>query len=721
LTPFNGIRLSGLLALAACSTHPPPPVARVEGVVDTLHGVEVLDPYRWLEDRFDPEVRGWIEGQNDHAEVMVGRTGLRDRIETRLRQFTDLPEVDTPRRAGDFEYFSIRRPGEELPIIYRRPAPGPVGSQAHRDANGGRAGPEPPLDPFGDYEPLLDPHGLSPGNTTRFGIVDLSSDGRYLVYNERDGGADEVTLRIRDLESGEDLPDLLPWGLYGAVFFDGEGQGVYYETRSREMGPRLRYHRLGTDPKDDPVLFGQGYGPESRLNVSQIAEGRYLLLGVNHGWARSEVHLKDRERNGEIVTVVDDAEARFYPRYHDGLLYLRTDLDGFRNRLVAVDPENPARSAWREIVPEAEDDVMQDFVFIHDKLYVTYLDSELNHRIRVYDRDGRPLGEIAIPEFTSASIRAAEPGAAFLTLSSFLEPSTTYRVELATGERTIWDRPEIDFDGSAYRVRQVWHTSRDGTRVPMWVVHHRELEPNGDTPTLLSGYGGFYVARTPAFNPMAAAWLEMGGVYAVATLRGGSEFGEGWHRDGMLERKQNVFDDFISAAEWLIDNGFTRPERLGIQGDSNGGLLVAAAFTQRPELFGAVLCGFPDVDIVRFPWYVRNNNAPALLEYGDSRIREQFEAIRRYSPYQNVRDGVSYPAVFFTTGGMDTRVPPEGALKMTARLQAASASGKPVLLRYHEKAGHSAGQGLSFSQRTVDAAMELTFLAQALRLDPGGG
>ena len=717
--PRGAVVVALLLSVIGCSSQPVPPETRVQVVVDTLHGTDFPDPYRWLENRQDPAVRTWLDRQNVYAEEVVGQTTLRTRIVERLRALMDTPEVDTPRRAGGFEYFSIRRPGQELPVVYRRPAP--TDEEAGNSSDGVPAvapAASGPLDPFGEYEPLLDPHGRSPENTTRFAVVTFSPDGRYLVYNERDGGADEVTIRIRDLETGRDLPDVLPWGLYGAVFFDRGGERLYYESRSREIGPRLRYHRLGTDVGDDPVVFGDGYGPESRLNVSEVADGRYLLIGVNHGWARSDVYLQDRERDGAIITVVNDAEARFYPRFHDGLLYMRTDLDAFRNRLVAVDPTSPARSQWRDVIPEAEDAVMEDVAFIHGRIYVTYLDAAVNQRIRIFEPDGIPVGEVDVPEFHTASIRAADPGEAFLTLSSFAQPATTYRLNLNTGARTIWEPPTVDFDGRDVVVRQVWRTSRDGTRAPMWVVHRRGIELDGNNPTMLTGYGGFYVARTPGFNAMAAAWLELGGVYAVATLRGGSEFGEAWHRDGMLERKQNVFDDFISAAEWLIENGYTRPERLGIQGGSNGGLLVAAAFVQRPELFGAVLCGFPDVDILRFPWYVQNHNAPALLEYGDARIPAQFDAIRRYSPYQNVQDGVAYPPVMFTTGDLDTRVPPEGAMKMTARLQAATASANPVLLRYHEKAGHSAGRGLSFSRRLADTAMELTFMAQALGLDP---
>lgn len=754
--------LAGSLLLASCSFQGDSPSARVEVVVDTLHGEAIPDPYRWMENRMDPEVRAYIAAQNAHTEEVIGQTPLRAQLEGRLRELMDTPDVDMPQRAGDYEYFSVRRVGQELPVIVRRPAS--EDESGEEESEGPRRRP----DPQGDYEVVLDPHGVSPENTTRFSIVGFSPDDRYMVYNERDGGADEVVIRIRDLETGEDLADALPRGLYGSIFFDNASEGLYYEHRSREDGPRFRYHALGTELANDPVLFGQGYGPESRLNVSEIADGRFFLVGVSHGWSSSEVHLLDREavdprlapgrplRSGEarpdgadavggaeraalyaatpppVITLVEGVPARFYTRYHDGTIYLRTDMDAFHNRVLAVDVQNliPGAGlgpeAFREVIPESPTEVLQDFTVLHDRIFATYLDSDVNHRIRIFNLDGTPAGapgtpagEVEVPEFHSPSFRSGGPGKLLLTLSSYTTPPTTWLHDLETGEREVWEEPEVEWDGSAYVTEQVWRTSADGTRAPMWVVRHRDAELNGDNPTMLSGYGGFYVSRTPGFSTMAAAWLELGGIYAVATLRGGAEFGEEWHRDGMLERKQHVFDDFISAAEYLIDNNYTRPERLGIQGGSNGGLLVAAAMTQRPELFGAVLCGFPDVDILRFPWYVTNNNAPALLEYGDSRIPSQFEAIRQYSPYQNVEEGVEYPAILFTTGDLDTRVPPEGALKMTARLQAASASDEPTLLRYHEKAGHSAGRGLSFSRRVVDTALELTFLAQELGVQQG--
>lgn len=685
-----------IFAAGCAPSFPPPPETRVVEVSDTLHGVAFPDPYRWLEDGSSPDTRTWIQEQNAYAETIIGQSPLRDRIEARLRELMDVADADAPRRAGGYEYFTLRRKGQELPVVYRRPAPDEM---------------EEPVDPEGEYEVVLDPHGLSPENTTQFDIVGFSPDGALMIYNDRDGGQDEVRIRIRDLAHGSDLPDSLPNALYGSVFFSDDGNGLYYVRRSRETGPRLLHHVMGTDIAGDRVIFGDGYGPECFLDVSQAGGGRYLVYSVQHGWARTEIYVQDLRRGGPPRPIVVDADARFYARFIDGELYLRTDLGADRNHLVAVDLAHPEPERWREVIPEAED-VMEGFTRIGERFYVTYL-HDASNRIRVFEEDGTPAGELEVPELHSASIRAGRNGTALLTLSSFTTPPTVYEVDLDTDERSVWDPPDLDWDASGLVVEQAWRTSKDGTRAPLFVVHRRDVELDGDNPTLLTGYGGFYAARKPGFNTMAALWLEMGGVYAVATLRGGSEFGESWHRDGMLENKQHVFDDFISAAQWLIDTGYTSAEKLAILGTSNGGLLVGAALTQRPDLFRAVLCGFPDVDILRFFTYTRNNNAPALLEYGDSRIPEQFEAIRLYSPYQNVRAGTSYPAVMLFSGDLDTRVPPAAARKITARLQAAR-SDRPVILRYHHKAGHAASRGLPLGRRIADAAAELTFVVQQL-------
>jgi prolyl oligopeptidase len=668
--------------------------------VDTLHGVAIPDPYRWLEDTHGPEIPPWVEAQNAYAEQILGNPPVRAWLEGRLREMTDRDDVGSPQQAGDYEYFTLRRKGEPATAIYRRPAP------AEGDTT--------EIDPTGEYEKVLDPLEWSPDGTTSLGMISFSEDGKLLLYNVRDGGPDEYAVRLRDLERGEDLPDHLPPALYSGVAFTGDGSGFYYTRRSRDPdeGTRVLLHRIGADMATDVVLFGEGYGPSTYLDVREVQDGRNLLYAVRHGWASSELYIQDRE-GGTVRTIVNDADARFYHQVHDGQLYMRTNLGADNNRLMAVPLATPERGNWREVIPEAED-VMENFTFIGDRIYVTYL-HDASNLIRVFDMDGTPAGEVEVPPLHSASIRGGEPGFALLTLSSLLSPTTVWRVNLETGERTVEEPPEPEWDNTDFTVSQVWRTSKDGTRAPMFLVHRRDIELNGENPTLLTGYGGFYVARKPRFSTTAALWLEMGGVYAMATLRGGSEYGESWHRAGMLENKQHVFDDFISAAEWLVGNGYTSPEHLAIQGGSNGGLLVGAALTQRPELFRAVVCSNPDLDILRFPWHHEANSPPAMLEYGDASIPEQFEAIRQYSPLQNVREGTAYPAVFFSTGALDTRVPPQGARKMAAHLQAVSTSGYPVILDYSFRAGHAGGR--TVSDRIRLSAMQLTFLVEQLGME----
>jgi prolyl oligopeptidase len=674
---------------------PPPPETRVQVVVDTLHGVELEDPYRWLEDGLSEETVRWVEAQNAYAERVVGNPPIRSRLEERLRDLMDRENIGNPQRAGDYEYFTMRRVGEEIATVYRRPAP--------------EEGEDSPIDSSEEYEVVLDPLAWSADGTTSVDIQAFSPDGDILVYSIRDGGTDEYEIRIRDLESGEDLPARWPSMLYSGISYASDGSGFYYSRRDRTEGTRVLFHRIGTEVSEDEVLFGGEWNASTYIEVEELQDGRLRLYAVRHGWDTSELHLEDVQA-GTIRPIVEGEPARFYHRVHNGQLYMRTNLGADLNRLMSVPLSAPQRANWREVIPEGED-VMHDFSFIDGRIYVHYL-HHASSRIHAYEMDGTPVGEIEVPPFHSASIRGNGPGEALLTLNSYTSPSEVWKIDLETGERTLHEPAEVEWDGSDYVVDQVWHTSPDGTEAPIFIVHHRDIELDGNNPTLLGGYGGFYAPRTPGFNASNAAWLEMGGVVAVATLRGGNEYGESWHRDGMLTNKQNVFDDFISAAEWLIDNGYTSPDRLAIQGGSNAGLLVAAAMTQRPELFRAVICTYPDVDILRFPWHYHSNSPPALLEYGDSRIPEHFEAIRQYSPLQNVQEGTAYPAVFFHLGELDTRVPPQGARKMAAHLQAASTSGHPVILDFDYRAGHAGGRPLS--QRLRMSAMQLTFLAQQL-------
>lgn len=693
------------LLLAACAPrYPAPPEARVETVVDTLHGVAFADDYRWLEEQDAPETRAWIAAQNAYAETIVGESSVRDRIRTRLRELVDRENVGSTRRAGEFEYFSMRRAGEEMDRIYRRPAAS------------GEAAAEPSAD--GQYEVVLDPAALHPGYRIPVSMGDFSPDGRHMMYTVRQGGADEVEVRLRDLTAGADLPDRLPDALYGDIEWDADGKGFLYVRRDRWEGPRLRHHVLGTDPASDPVVWGEGYEPTAFLGTSLVADGRWRLYSVGHGWARNDWFIQDARARGPVEAIVEGVQAHFQVREHGGRLYVLTDWNAPNYRLVVADPARPDTSAWTELIPEAED-VLQSWTFIGDRIYATYL-HEVEDRIRVFEADGTPAGEIEVPERSSVSIRPAKEGKAELTASGYLRPSRTWTLDLETGERTLTDSADVPLDTTGTVVTKTWFTSADGTRAPMYVMHRADVVLDGTNPTILNGYGGFNVAIEPGFSTTAAVWVELGGVYAVATLRGGSEFGEAWHRAGMLENKPNVFADFIAAAEHLVAEGYTSPEHLGISGGSNGGLLVASAMTRRPDLFRAVLCTYPDLDMVRFWAFQDANNMPALLEYGDARIPEHFEAIRTYSPYQAVRDGVDYPAVMLATGDRDTRVPPLQARKMTARLQAATGSGLPVVLWYDEMGGHAAGRGRPRSLVVEDGARELAFMAQQLGLVPGG-
>ncbi|MDE2973400.1 MAG: prolyl oligopeptidase family serine peptidase [Gemmatimonadota bacterium] len=692
LRPVSPAALAAALFALACGPYPPPPGTEREPVADTVHGVEFIDDYRWLEDQYSPATRAWIAEQNAYAELVVGDAPARAELEERLRELMDVPGALFPRRAGDYEYFSFRKPGREVAAIYRRPAP-----RERRYA---------PIDPEGDFEVVVDPLDIHPDGTTSVSIRDFSPDGGLMLYAIRDGGRDEVSIRVRDLAAGRDLPDRLPKSLYGRVSFNAEGTGFYHVRRSRETGGRVRLHILGTDAADDVELFGEGHGPERFVGFSAGPGGRYMVYTVQHGWARTDVYLQDLRAGGEPRPVVVGAPARFRARFVDGELWLLTNLDAPLNRVVAADPADPGPAGWRVVLPET-DDLLAGYRIIGNRIYADYLHNVASRIVR-YGMDGTRIDELPIPGHHVASLRPWRDGTALMTLTSPVVPPHILEIDLETLETEEWLPSAVPFDGDDYEVGQRWYTSADGTRGPLYVAHRKGLEPDGDAPALLYGYGGFNVNLLPRFDARAAAWMERGGVYAIATLRGGGEFGETWHRDGMLENKPNVFDDFIAAAELLVEDGYTNPGRLAIRGVSNGGLLVAAAMIARPDLFRAVYCGFPDLDLVRFNRFTDTNNMPALLEYGNAAVAEEFEVLRAISPYQNVLDGVDYPAVMLRQGDLDTRVPPLQARKMAARLQAASASALPVILDYDPRAGHSGGR--TFGRGVRDAAMELAFL-----------
>jgi prolyl oligopeptidase len=676
-----------LLIAAACAgctgtQEHRPPAAKREAVTDVMHGVEIVDQYRWLEDQPSPETRAWIDSQNVYTHAVLDPLPALPEIRKRLTELLRVDEQEMPvERAGRYFFFR-KKANEDLRALCMRQGL------------------------TGQDQVLIDPHPLSPDHTTTVSLSDISHDGKLLAYGVRRGGVDETEIHVRQVDSGNDLPDILPTGLNWSLSFTHDNLGFYYGLHDRQKGGRIRYHKLGDDPANDKEVFGEGYGPDMWVWAQVSDNGRYVLFSVRHGWGRSELYVQDLKSKAPLRTLVSDIDAAFETQFAGDTLLAQTDWQAPKRRIMSIDLSKP-NSAWQQVVPAAED-AIQDFSAVGGRIFVHYL-HDVTSQIRIFAADGKPLGEIGLPGAGSADAPLGRWDGAegFYEFESYTHPPAIYRYDVLAGKAEVWARPEIPFDPAPFETRQVWYNSKDGTRVPMFLVHKTGLQLDGTNPTLLYGYGGFDFSIVPGFRSLAAIWIERGGVFAVANLRGGGEFGEEWHHAGMLQNKQNVFDDFIAAAEWLIANKYTQPSRLAIQGVSNGGLLVGAALTQRPELYQAVLCEFPDLDMVRY-YQFENKNAPALLEYGNAADPEQFKFLYAYSPYQHVKQGTKYPAVLLTSGDADTRVPPLQARKMAAVLQWATASDRPVLLLYDTKAGHSGGKPLS--KIVEDESLEIAFV-----------
>jgi len=656
---------------------PAPPETRREELVETIHGVEVADPYRWLEDQSSAETRAWIDEQNAYAARVLAEAPDPADIRARLAELYRVDWVAPPIVRNDRYFVAKRGARQDLTVLHVRPSP------------------------EGTDRVLVDPAALGPDRTLSVQFAAVSADGTLVGYAARHGGEDEIEVRFVDVDSGEHLEDVLPRGRYFGVSIDNDLSGVFYDRQTSE-GPRVLHHVFGQDPQQDRVVFGRGYGPEKIIESRLSPNGRYLLISVSHGAAavKSELYFRDNWTGDQIHTIVNDVDAVFEAAIAGDSLFVLTNWEAPNRRVLVADLRYPAVDRWREIVPEGNG-VIEGIATAGGKLLVESL-VDVQPRIRVLDPDGRlsaeiefpTLGAIAADPFSGSFVSASWEGDdAFYAFSSLATPAKVYRYRVSTGELSTWSEPEAPIDSAAFEVRRIAYTSADGTEVPMFLAHRRGLELSGDNPTFLTGYGGFNVSALPAFDRRAIVWMEMGGVWAMPSLRGGGEFGETWHRAGMLENKQNVFDDFIAAAEWLIEAGYTSPDKLAIGGGSNGGLLVGAALTQRPDLFAAVLCTYPLLDMVRYDRFlVAGYWVP---EYGSSEDPVQFEYLAGYSPYHRVRSGTRYPAVMLVTGDGDTRVAPLHARKMTALLQAETGSAHPVVLRYDTEAGHSGGRPVS--------------------------
>ncbi|MCY3844726.1 MAG: prolyl oligopeptidase family serine peptidase [Acidobacteria bacterium] len=657
---------------------PTPPHSTVREVVDTLHGVEVRDPYRWLEDQDAPATRTWIDAQNAYTDAVLHALPGRGRLRELAAAVLERGSTGVPIERGGRYFYHRRRAGEELSVIRVRDG----------------------ID--GDDRVLVDPHPLSPDHTTSVALRDVSEDGALVAYAVRAGGVDEVSIRVRDVETGADLPDVLPPARYHRVHFAAGARGLYYD-RYGDVSPRVMYHAFGTPVEDDPVVFE---GPYDRGHIPDTVvsdDGAWMAVQIFEGsYGPIAVHVKDLRRDGPFVTAIDDPASESAVAFAGHRLVFVTSRGAPNRRVMLADPARPTVDSWRESIPERDDVVLRTARGRGGRLVVSYL-QDGQPRAAVHDLEGAHVRDIAFDAAGSVAVgggRWSSPEA-FVTFQTFHVPRTVYRYDLESGDYAVWARPELPLAPGDYEVARRWYRSKDGTRVPLWVAHRSDVVLDGRNPTLLTGYGGFGYLRPARFSSLATVWLAAGGVYALANLRGGGEFGQAWHEAGRLGNKQNVFDDFIAAAEHLIEAGFTRPEHLAIRGASNGGLLVAAVSNQRPDLFGAVVSRNPLLDMLRYHRFLAG---PFWVpEYGSSDDPEQFAFLRAYSPYHNAVDGGDYPATLYVSGDGDTRVAPLHARKMTALLQARSGSGRPVLLRYHAAAGHSGGQPVS---RRIDELVD---------------
>jgi prolyl oligopeptidase len=685
---------------------PAPHTAR-ENVVDDVHGTKVIDPYRWLEADQTDRVRDWTDHQNARTRAVLDALPQRAAFARRLRELLSVGLLSTPRPIAG-RIFHTRREGEQKQATLHV-----------RDAVGA------------EDRALIDPNALDPEGLVTLDWYYPSPDARYVAYGLSRGGDEMSTLHVIETATGKDLGDRIPHTQRSTVAWASRsGEDGFYYTVHPAPGSvppgdenyyrRVRYHRLGADPTKDELAFGEGRPKEDILGVSASADGRWVLFTAFKGWARSDLYLLDRSHPERgLATVVEGEDAIAEGFVLDGRIWLRTNLDASNYRVVSVVCESPHASKWETVIAEGKD-VIESFDRTRDRIAVLRL-VRATSRLATYDLRGKDEREIPLPSLGAVEIVEGEHDGDRVgyTFQSFTQPPIAFVADAQTGaaDEVVRLRMPDRLDVAAIAVEQTTYASRDGTEITMFLIHRKDVRPAADVPTLLTGYGGFNISRTPAYSAGVAAWVEGGGLFALPNLRGGGEYGETWHRAGMLASKQNVFDDFHAAAEALIARGWTEPRHLAVAGGSNGGLLVGAALTQRPDLFAAVYCAVPLLDMLRY----QNFRIARfwIAEYGSAEDREQAEWLRKYSPYHNVRAGVRYPPVLFTTAEGDSRVDPMHARKMAALLQAQSEDPESVvLLRVDRDAGHGIGKPLD--KQVDDFADQYAFIAWQTGLNLNG-
>jgi prolyl oligopeptidase len=657
-----------------------PPKTEKRPLEETVQGVKILDNYRWLEDGNSPDTQKWVAEEMAYTQSVLDPLPGRDAIHKRLTELLSIGSISQPEIGGKYYFYTRREGMQNQPVLYVR------------------EGVE------GKDRVLLDPNQLAADGTIALDWYHASENGKYLAYGTSPSGSEMSTLHILETKTGKALPDTIERTRACSIAWMHDNSGFYYTRypkkgdvpEGQEMYNRhVFYHELGTDPTTDAPIFGEGRDPEDWPSVSLDNDGRLLLISVSQGWTKTELFLMDLKAGTPPTRITTGKNFLYSGSVYNGRLYIVTNEDAPRYRMFMAEAGNYERDDWTEIIPQTEA-VLQGAALWGGKIFAQY-EQNASSQLRLFDLEGKVISDIHLPALGTVfgSEGKWNHDEIFYGFVSFTVPPTVYRYDLKTGSASVWakvDAPSID--PSAYEVQQEWYHSKDGTRVPMFVVYKKGLKKDGHNPTLLTGYGGFNISMLPSFSRTAYLWMEHGGIYAVANLRGGAEFGEDWHRAGMLDKKQNVFDDMIAGAEHLIAEKYTDKDHLAIQGGSNGGLLMGAMITQRPDLFRAVVCQVPLLDMLRYQYF--QIAKLWIPEYGSSDNAEQFKWLYAYSPYHHVKAGTEYPAVLFMTADTDTRVDPMHAKKMAALMQAEAENGKsstrPILLRIEAKAGHGAGK-----------------------------
>ncbi|MDZ7993946.1 MAG: prolyl oligopeptidase family serine peptidase [Nostoc sp. EfeVER01] len=678
------------------------PTSHKSNQADNYHGTLVADPYRWLEDPDSEETRTWIEAQNKVTFGYLSEIPAREKIKQRLTKLWDYEKYGIPFKEGD-RYFYFKNDGlQNQSVLYT-------------------------LKTLDDQpQVLLDPNKLSEDGTVALSGLSISENGKLLAYGLSSSGSDWQEWKVRNVETGEDLQDHLKWIKFSGASWTHDHQGFFYsrydepneKTRLEDVNyyQKLYYHQLGKPQSEDILIYHRPDQKEWGFSGGVTEDGRYLIISIWLGTdSKNLVFSKDLTNpNAEVVELINQFEADYsFIHNDDSVFYFRTDLNAPRGRVIAIDTKNPAPENWQEIIPQSAE-TLESVGILNNQFVADYL-KDAHSQIKIFDLKGAFIREVELPGLGSAGGFGGKryDTETFYSFTSFTIPGTIYRYDMVTGKSTIFRQPQVDFNPDDYETEQVFYHSKDGTKVPMFITHKKGIKLDGNNPTYLYAYGGFNASMTPGFSVSLLVWMEMGGVYAMPNIRGGGEYGEEWHQAGMKDKKQNVFDDFIGAAEWLIANKYTKTEKLAIAGGSNGGLLVGACITQRPDLFGAAIPAVGVMDMLRFHKFTIG--WAWTSEYGSADNPEEFSVLYAYSPLHKIKPNTAYPATLITTADHDDRVVPAHSFKFAAALQEAHTGEAPTLIRIETKAGHGAGKPTA--KIIEEAADKWAFLVRVLDVE----